>query len=84
MGGILLAGAAYWLAVRRPWRPGEAGEPAPGSGGPRSRRAQPERGDAAGRRAGQVSGQAAYFWTRAPRFGSAAVTCLAALPRTVR
>jgi hypothetical protein len=28
MGGILVAGAGYWLAVRRPWQPGEP-EPEP-------------------------------------------------------
>ena len=29
MGGILVAGAAYWLAVRRPWQRGQAGPGAP-------------------------------------------------------
>ena len=76
MGGILLAGLAYWLATKRPWR--QDREPARCAvGGSRGGGGPP-----AGRRAGQVSGQAAYSCTRAPTFGSAATTCLAAPPRT--
>jgi hypothetical protein len=33
MGGILVAGAGYWLAVRRPWQPGEP-EPVPALANP--------------------------------------------------
>ena len=76
MGGILLAGAAYWLAMRRP----ALARPDGPTGGQAGRRD----GRPAGRRAGQVSGQAAYFCTMEPRFGSAAATCLAAPPRTAR
>src|SRR6266571_9567722 len=34
MGGILLAGLAYWLAVRRPWQRGQAGPGQPGQPAP--------------------------------------------------
>jgi len=33
MGGILVAGLAYWLAVRRPWQRGQAGPGEPGEPG---------------------------------------------------
>jgi uncharacterized membrane protein YfcA len=101
MGGILVAGAAYLLAVRRPWQRG--GEPAPalapaavpaaGAAAARGAGTGPGAGGSgsgagrtgsARRRSGQVGGQPAYFCTRAPTAGSAAVTCLAALPRTLR
>ena len=86
MGGILVAGAGV-LA-------GRAAAPAAAAAGSRPARApaavpEPERAPSwrnrpLGRRAGQVTGQPAYFCTRAPTAGSAAVTCLAALPRTLR
>ena len=84
MGGILLAGAAYWLATsalardREPaavLRRARAAEARPSGGRPATGRWTTCRSD---------SGQTAYFCTREPRFGSAATTCLAAPPRTAR
>ena len=53
--------------------------PRPGSGRGRVRRGRRPR-----RRLGEMLGQTAYFMTRSPTRGSAASTCLAALPLTAR
>ena len=85
MGGILVAGAAYLAG-----RPAASGSGAAGSREPVPARRTPGSGSGTGgtgsarRRVRSGDGQPAYFCTRAPTAGSAAVTCLAALPRTLR
>ena len=68
MGGILLAGAAYWLAVLRPRRLAAGARSGTRPGGCSGGRGGSARagGYAARRSAGQVTGQPAYFCTRAP------------------
>jgi hypothetical protein len=71
MGAILVAGAAYGLFRLRAQRREPAPAPAEAAPGPLD--------DVPVR----LKAQPTYFWTSAPRAGSAAVTCLDAPPRTV-
>ena len=93
MGAVLVAGAGYWLG-ERPWQwearwgtaGGGPGRPG-GTGEPAAAVALADRWTTCGiggqAASGRPHGQAAYFSTRAPTFGSAALMCLAAPPRTV-